>query len=233
MKKTIQIVFLIFVICSMNGYAQTILLKVDQGKDSTFNKGPNTEKFTHFFLKFGFALPPDQEQSRVVFENSVYTSFGLRVKYKISKLYSMGWELQSEFSDWKIKQNKSKTFPDTLTYWSVQRFDVGTFAVSYFNRFNFDPKRGNTLGTFFDIGIMGKYDYSMVQVDKRDVSVGDATTRTDNLTYTNKLQSDLFARIGKGRVSLWTAYRITDLFKSSFGFKELPRAVAGIEVGLY
>ncbi len=233
MKNKIQLLIVILTFCSMNGYGQTVLLKVDQEKENIYNRGPNTEKFSLFFLKFGFALPPDQEQSRVVFENSVYMSFGFRKKYKLSKFYSMGWDLQSEFSDWKIKQVKSKTFPDTLTSWDVQRFDVGAFAISYFNRFNFDPKRGNTMGAFLDIGIIGKYNYSMVQIEKREVKIGDATTSTNNLAYTNKFQSDVFFRAGKGRVSLWAAYRITDLFKPSFGFKELPRTVAGIEVGLY
>ena len=232
MKKT-PIIFIVLLFCiSIGVKSQTVLLNVDRENEPEYNKGPNTTNYTHALFDFGFVIPPDNSGSRITFGKSVSISFGVRSKYKISRLYAMGWELHSGFCDYKLKQQTGKTFPDTLLV-DVQRFDVANITWAYFNRFNFDVARGNIIGHYLDIGIRGKYNYSMEEVIKQEVAHGNATIKIDNLEYTNKWQAEVFASIGSGRYSLWIARRLSKMFKSEFGYSELPNTTIGIEIGLF
>ena len=212
--------------------SQTVLLNVDRENEPAYNKGPNTANYSHALFDFGFVLPPDNSGSRIIFGKSVSVSFGVRSKYKISRLYSMGWELHTGYCDYKLKQQIGKTFPDTILV-DVQRFDVANLSLGYFNRFNFDVARGNTIGHYIDIGFRGKYNYSIQEVVKQKVAHGNATTKIDNLKYTNKLQAEIFASIGSGRYSLWIARRLSNIFKTEFGYSELPNTTIGLEIGLF
>lgn len=232
MKHTPIIFFILLFCLSVAVKSQTVLLNIDRENEPAYNKGPNTINYAHALFDFGFVLPPDYPGSRVTFGNSVCFSFGLRSKYKISRFYSMGWEFHTGFCDYNLKQQTGKTFPDTQLV-DVQRFDVANFTLGYFNRFNFDVSRGNIIGHFLDIGIRGKYNYSMEEVNKQKVVHGNATTKIDHLKYANKLHAELFARIGSGRYSLWIAKRLSKMFKPEFGYSELPNTTIGIEIALF
>lgn len=231
MKKILSIFFFSVLLCtSLRG--QTVLLNVDREHEKVPDGGPNTEKFVYGYFSFGFAAPPDQAGSRVVFENSINTALGLRKKFRISGFYSLGWEASISFSDWKMKQTDGKTYPDTIKE-DVQRFDVTDFSMGFFNRFNFDVHRGNNLGSYLDLGVTGKWAFAMTEVHKQDSPRGKATTRIDELNYTNVFQANFFARLGSGRWALWAAYRPTNFFIKKANYNELPRASAGIDIGLF
>lgn len=231
MKATLSI-FLFTVLLCTGLRGQTVLLNVEREHKKVPDGGPNTKKFVYGFVGFGFALPPDEAGSRVVFENSINASLGIRKKFRIGGFYSLGWEASVNFADWKMKQADGKTFPDTLRE-DVQRFDVTDFGMGFFNRFNFDVHRGNTLGSYLDLGITGRWSFAMTEVHKSDSPRGKATTRIDDLNYTNIFQANFFARLGSGHWSFWAAYRPTNFFSKKNKYNELPRASAGIDIGLY
>jgi hypothetical protein len=232
MKRVKIFFFFIFVIGGNVLFAQTVILNVDRENTKTPAGGPNTAGYTHGYLALGFALPPDEAGSRVVFGSSANFSFGLRHKYKISGFYSLGWDMVFDFSEWKIKQEAGKTFPDTIIQ-DEQHFSTSDFGIGFYNRFNFDPNRGNTMGHYLDLGINGKWDFSNVETLKQDHPRGKATIDIDELKYPNVWQANVFARIGSGRWVLWASYRLTNLFKSNYQYNELPRLSAGVEVGLF
>lgn len=231
MKKHSHLFFLILFLCSLSAGAQTVLLNYDKATEPKYDKGPNQKKFTQGLIKIGFVLPVSDRQE-IIAGNSVSWGFGLRKKFKISPLYSLGWEFQMDLTTYKIKRETG-----ALSLFGTpiedRRFDVSAVSLGQFNRFNFDVNRGNFMGTFLDLGVTGKYCLSMSEVYKYDTGYGTARTEVDDLDYVKKLQAEVFARFGYSHISLWASYRFTDLFKSKFQMQELPQVILGLEFGLY
>jgi hypothetical protein len=108
-----------------------------------------------------------------------------------------------------------------------------SFALGYFNRFNFDPSRGNYIGKYFDIGISGEWDISISSFTEDKFDHTTISTRTRSLPYTNNLNASLHGRLGMGHIAIYSSYRIGNLFKESYSYPELPRLIIGIELGIY
>ena len=231
MKKLTQILFLIFILNAVSARAQTVLLNYDRALEKKYDKGPNQEKFTQGLIKFGFVLPVSDRQE-IIAGNSVSWGFGLRKKFKISPLYSLGWEFQIDFTNYKLKRA-----PGALSLYGTpiedRRFDMSAVSLGQFNRFNFDVNRGNFMGTYLDLGVTGKYCLSMSEVYKYETGYGTARTEVDDLDYVKKIQAEVFARFGYSHISLWASYRFTDLFKSKYQMQEMPQVILGLEIGLY
>jgi len=106
--------------------------------------------------------------------------------------------------------------------------------MGVYNRFNFDPHRGNFLGTYADVGITAEWDFT-VRTVTRDVLPGDEKIKliAKHFDYVNAFSSRIFLRAGKNKVVAYGAYRFTDHFKSSSGIPELPRLIAGIELNIF
>ncbi len=227
---------LLFVIAlffySLQNSAQTVLLNVDRTNERVYDRGPNQKKFTQAFIKFGFVIPPDEEGARIKYGGSVSCGFGVRKKFKVSSLYSLGWEIQIEFTDYKLKQDSTKIF-SAGKYYDTQRIDVTSLGVGVFNRLNLDPQRGNYMGYYLDLGLTGRAAFSTKEVYKYNVGYGDATVKVNHLNYANYFHADAFVRMGLSRLSVWATYRISNLFKEKAKLPELPRIIVGIELGLY
>jgi hypothetical protein len=232
MKKAPIITTILFFFAFVQIKAQTVLLQVDKANEPKYDRGQNQKKFTYGIFKLGFVTPPSGKNAEVAYGSSVDIGFGVRKKYKIGAVYSLGWELGADYTDYKIRQNLSKAYVPGIIYES-QRFDISTVSLGFYNRFNFDPHRGNFMGSFFDLGITGYYSYSFREIYKYDTNHGRATTEVGSLDYVNHFHSALIARLGYSRLSLWASYRITDFFKPAINYPELPPITAGIEIGLY
>src|SRR5205085_8212921 len=108
------------------------------------------------------------------------------------------------------------------------------FGLGFFNRFNFDPHRGNFIGTYIDIGAIGYWDYSVKEISKNKLPDGSISrTSVKDLDYTNDFSAKIYSRVGFSHFALYGSYRITDLFKTSSDFPDLPRMLFGFEFGLY
>lgn len=226
------IFIIILLLAAMRCEAQTVLLKYDRETEPAYNKGPNQKKFVQGMMKVGFVMPPDNDESDVLYGGSVNLGIGIRKKFKVSGLYSLGWQMELEYTDYKFKKNDSVLSPAGTSI-DTKRFDVSSISAGFFNRFNFDPHRGNHLGTYFDLGINAIYAYALTEVYKYETGYGEATTKVGALDYANGFQSDLTMRIGYSKISLYAKYRLTDYFKSDSNRAEVPRVVAGLELGLY
>lgn len=232
MKKARYILLAIILFVVYQSNAQTVLLNYDSKTEPSYNRGPNQKKFTQGYLIVGFITPPDQDGANLVYGSSATYGFGIRKKFKVSPVYSLGWDLKFDFTYYKIKQTANKKFSPGTTYDS-QRLDVSSVSLGLFNRFNFDPHRGNFMGTYFDIAADVRYAYSILEIFKYKTTVGDVRTELSNLNYVKNLHSDLIARFGYSRICLWSSYRFTDLFKPQYNLPEMPRLTIGLELGLY
>ena len=233
-SKTITTFFLFGLTGLFESRAQTVILSVDRSRDSIpGQRGPNLKKFSHVFFNFGFVAGADKPGERINYGTSIEYGFGVRKKYKISPVYSLGWELGLKGKVFKLKQEKGKTFPDTLLN-DVERMDYESITISFFHRFNFDPARGNFMGTFLDLGIRGGWNYQIAHVVKNTLPDGsEIKSQITNLPYINHLDCEVFARIGRSHFALYASYRLTKLFKPSYAFPELPALTAGLELAIF
>jgi hypothetical protein len=222
--------FVLILFTSFYCKGQTVLLNYDETKADKYERGPNQKKFVQGFVKFGMVTPPDQDNAKIKFGTSVNVGFGVRKKFKVSSIYSLGWQIEIDYTDYKFKKDPALLSPTGSTI-DTRRFDVYSLRLGFFNRINFDPNRGNFLGTYLDLGIDGAYAYNIKEVYKYSTGYGKAVTKIDDLDYVNAIQSEVFAKLGYSKFNLWVKYRYTDLLKSNSGKPELPRITAGFELG--
>ncbi len=234
MKKIIGLFFIYFMLNLYASQAQTMILQVDRATDSIpSTHGPNKEKFIHFFMFVGFAAGADEAGARIKYFASDEFGLGVRWKYKISNIYSIGFEWQADYFEYKIDQKKGKILPDTILN-DVERMDYSALKLGFYNRFNFNPKRGNYLGNYLDIGIRSEWDYVISHIIKNDLFDGSSIKSSiSSLPYVNKINYSVFGRIGLNKVLFYASYRLSDLFKSKYNYPELPRLTAGIELGIF
>ena len=224
---------LLLVIVSLSSTAQTILLSVDNTSEKAIEVGPNLKRHNQLFFRFGFIEGKDKPGARIIFGKSTDFAFGFRKRYKISSLYSLGFETELQARNYKFKQTVEKTFPDTIISKS-QSLNYVNLGLGFFNRFNFDPHRGNFLGTFLDIGIVGSWHFSTHEFSENKLSNGTTETKMiGDLAYVKKLSASVYTRIGFSHVSIFSSYRLTELFKETNKYPDLPRLVLGIELSAF
>jgi hypothetical protein len=214
-------------------FSQTVLLKADQAQDTlTGTYGQNLKHFSHGVLALGLVFGESGKEMPLKGGSSYEFRFGMRTKRKVTPVYSYGYDFFYRAVSYYIEQNEEKKFPDTLEH-KDQKFNYFSFGFGVYNRFNLDPHRGNFLGTYIDAGITAEWDFTVRTVTHDEVSGEKIRVVTKSLDYVNYFSSRAFVRAGRSRVAAYGSYRITDHFKSSSGFPELPRFMAGIEMNIY
>ena len=232
-KHILIILFLISFSCRVR--SQTVLLNVDHADEKKFTTeevGQNLKRFNQGLIRLAGIIPPEKPGARVVYGTSMDLAAGFRKKYKFSGAYSLGWEAEIGYKSYNIKQDAYKQVLGTDLS-KKERFNISTIGIGFYNRINFDPQRGNFIGTYLDLVIKGEYAiFERVLFNKlSDGSNGKLIL--SHLPYTRPFQSELMARFGRGHFALTASYRISKLFKALSGYPELPAMTAGFEFGLY
>ena len=213
--------------------AQTMLLHVDRAVDSLPQRtGPNLSRFSHLYVQAGFVAGPDEAGARIKYGNSMDFAIGFRKKYKLGSLYSFGWELELRGMNYRLVQDSGKVVPNNFLN-DRERLSLSVVQLGVYQRINFDPLRGNHMGTYLDLGVSAGYQVLQNNVRNKlpDGSVVNASIT--KVPYDNNFGAMLNARIGRGHVALYGSWRLTDVFKSSYDFPELPRLTVGLEIGLF
>jgi hypothetical protein len=233
-KKTIGLLFLFSIGFVDSGAAQTMILEVSRSADTIPTKrGPNLQKFSHGYINFGFIAGADEPGAKIIYGPSVEFGAGARKKYKISPLFSLGWELGANEKIFKLKQENGKSTPDSAIN-DVERMDYTSAYISFYNRINFDTHRGNYMGTFLDLGINGEWDFSISHIIKNTLPDGSKiTSQITGLPFVNNINYQVFARLGKSHLSWYVAYRLSKLFKPIYHDPELPALSTGIDLGIF
>ena len=197
-------------------------------------RGQNLKKFSHAYFRLGFLASKDNAGARIIYGNSVNLGLGVRKKYKISPIYSIGVDAELQYTDYKLKQINGKILPDTVINNISGRLDYSSLGLGFFNRFNVDPNRGNFIGSFIDLGMMGEFHFSIRSISKNkmpDETILKSVVK--NLQYTNNTSVKIFARLGLGHFSIYGSYRLTYQFVTSSIYPELPRFILGMELGMF
>ncbi|MBN2612059.1 MAG: hypothetical protein JXB00_10930 [Bacteroidales bacterium] len=235
--------FSLFMIMAINLslYSQKILLEKDVTKAYKNIKGQNTKSFGHLFVNYGLIIDPsDGSDIEIKMPNSRLGAFGYRHKFKVSGFYSFGFELGMRFSHYQIKQTEDKVFPNPVIH-DKEKIKIYSGSLGLYNRFNFG-KRGNSIGKYIDLGGYASYNFNRVHYTTDDVSDEVApgadvyakkrVVKNSGLEYIEPFDLGLFGRAGINNFAVIVNYRLTDLFKSSYNWSELPALSIGIELGL-
>lgn len=220
-------------------FSQNMIM--DEKPDSLYNIskwGKNRVNFIHFYGSYGLVAGAAEGNAYdVKYGLSREWKFGIRYKLRICNFYAMGFDFAIAQSRFRFAQNSSNTFPDTVMH-DQEYLGLSTLGLDYYNRFNFG-KRGDVVGKYLDLGVYATYAFSTYHrfVDKLTTPyLGSSKTNTKlyDLDYINDIQWGFKARIGYDRFALWGTYRMSDWFnsKTPSGI-ELPRAMVGIEMGLF
>jgi hypothetical protein len=237
LKHKIFILILLFTVSFLN--AQTVLLEQNVKKD-TIKKtvGPNLKHFVHFYGGISFATSPSEADSiKINYGLSNNVSIGVRYKRKFSKVYALGYNVCFSANANNIKQNKYKRFIDDSIH-KQEKLLLTSISIELFNRFNFG-KRGNTIGKFIDLGAYGNLVARSTLYVKDEVKINGQNKTTPIETSTRKLYFiepfgyGVSMRFGINRYVITADYRLSNMFKKSSGFQDLPRLYVGLQIGFF
>jgi hypothetical protein len=232
MKKLALLIAIVALNLTLN--AQTVVMKQNVLADSAKSHfGPNQRNYVNTFISFGFVLGPSENAgSAVNYGISNHFDIGIRYKLKLCNHYALGTEVSYNMHSYNLKQEKEKTFPDTLVH-KKESYTDNAFELGIFQRINYG-RRGNYMGNYIDMGAYGSYVFSAVNFTKDKLDNGNVVrTKISHLNYYEPLGYGFFARLGFNRYVIYAKYRMTDVFVKSCSYPELPRFVAGIQIGLH
>jgi len=224
---------ILLTLLSLTGFTQTVLMHQDVNDTVLGKHGPNLRNFSHFYVGFGFiAGKPDSAGSAIKYGRSVDWMLGYRYKFRISNFFAIGYDIDFNSYTYALKQSAGKTLPnDTLHNKEQMNFD--DLGLAGYMRFNYG-RRGNRVGNFIDIGAFGDWSFASDHFTKDKKQNGNIVkTTVSRLKYINNTNYGFTARVGFGRYVFFANYRLSDLFKTSYHYAELPRITAGIQLVLH
>lgn len=230
MKK----IFTIFLLSlSIGAFSQAVLLEQDVKADTIRpTKGPNLKHFYQGYFGIGIPVFTNEDLNYTKFGTTSAVDFGMRYKRKLASHFAVGADLGLNLAAYKIKQDNGKTVPDTIIN-SREKFQINSLTGSVYFRVNVG-RRGNHLGNYLDVGAFGGWNlakkHRTINTNEQDEKV---KVITSHLKYMEDFSYGILARIGSNRYALTASYRLSDLFKSTSLFPELPRLTAGVEVGIF
>jgi len=227
------ILAIIFFSLSIGAFSQDILLQQNVKADTVRpTRGPNLKNFLQGYVGLGFPLHTNEELSYTRPGVSTCFDLGMRYKRRFTNYLAMGLDLGINSTSYKIKQNGSKTVPDTLIN-EKEKIQINTAESAAWLRINVG-RRGNAIGNYLDMGAYGGWNFQKKHKTTNKNGDGEKVkVLTSNLKYVGNFSYGLLARIGVNRFSLTARYRVSDIFNSSYAMPELPRLTVGIEVGLF
>ncbi len=215
-------------------FSQDVVFNENVNSDSVIEThGPNLKYFKHPYIAFGFAaMQSENKSSDVNLGLSSNFIFGYRMKLKISNFYAIGYDLAYNLSWYNMSQTKNKLTPDSIIN-DKERLSFHNLELGVYNRFNFG-KRGNIIGKFIDLGAYADWTFLCSNFTKNKNEEGIIIkSKKTHLKYYEPINYGVLARLGINRYVLYANYRLSDLFKSSYNYAELPRLTVGLQIGLH
>jgi len=230
MKKRLSILLLTIVSAL---HAQEVLLERDPAADTTQETyGPNRRNFVQGFIGGGTVVGPKNTGARLKPLGNYNLVYGLRYKLRFSDYYAIGFEGSVSNLTCNMRQEAGKFLPDTVMH-KKQRLNWMFLNIGFFNRINFS-KRGNIIGNYIDLGIMGSYCPSFVHFTMDRTDDGRTLrTRERGLDYFTIYNYAVFARVGFNRTAIMASYRMSSLFKSQYAYPNIAPVSITVEISMY
>ncbi len=231
----------IFLLLGLPAIAQTELMSVDLGRDTIEaedNTGPNRRFYVQNFVMGGLSIDQPEGDVKLRPLGGSAVAFGIRYKLKLTGLLALGAEISYQYNGYRINQDTQYLWPDSVFYPDAgavsnrrERIGFGNLQGGAFLRVNFDPKRGDNLGVFMDLGGWGGYNILSQYIAKKETSLGKREIKYSGLNDIERLHYGVMGRLGYNKVSVGAQYRLTDWFDEATDYPLLPRLLATLEVG--
>ena len=236
-KRLFSTVLVVFLFSYFTVYAQKPILS-EYPEDLYVKNIWGNNRLHNLSVNIGFGsyiIIFEAEELKVYPVRSNSSHVGLRYKLRFCNFYAWGLDLNWNTSNYSIKQNSNNIFPDTLTH-HKENFNFHNIGLGYYNRFNFDVKRGNIIGKYLDIGIWGNWRFSAQHtfVDNFETPQHGAyksRTQLSELNYLTDFHWGVNARLGINSFVIFANYRMSDLLNSKYNFEPTP-LVIGIEIDI-
>ncbi|MBU0764418.1 MAG: PorT family protein [Bacteroidetes bacterium] len=237
MKNILFPVLLVLLITGV--YSQTVLLEKDVRADSVQSKwGPNRSNYINIYFGFGFfADPPVSDSAEIIYGKSNSYALSVRYKKKICEFWAVGLGLYYNAINYSLKQSIYKVIPNKFIH-DKEQMNVQYIGMELYERLNF-KRRGDIIGVYVDAGLYAglriySWNKSVDKFKNRELSGAKKMEITyKKLTYLEKFEYGITARMGINRVALYGTYRLSNLFTDDYTqYPELPRLTIGVEVAL-
>jgi len=232
MKKIATGTLFMICICAY-AYPQKIVFSQDVKSDTVRpTKGPNLKNYTHLYVGLGFPIFTNEDLNFIKPGSSMIVNYGFRYKRRLNNTFALGFDFSVNWAAYKIKQGSDKSIPDSTKH-DKEKFQVNSLTPAFFARINVG-RRGNKIGNYLDLGGYGSWNWKKAyktsdKLDNNEI----ARITLARLSYMESLSYGLLARIGVNRYVISARYRLSNLFKDSAGYAELPRLSVGLEIGLF
>ena len=192
---------------------RVMLIQTDVDKQyETPKKGANRQQYFWVqFSLFGTNLTFDELDNKQDF--CTYYGLSFNKKYKVNSIISHGYGYGIHRDSYALSNNGLIT-ANRSGLGKGKLIFVG-LNVNYFCRFNFDPKRGNTLGTYLDFAPIGQFNFYQRARFKQ------CTKKKSENILVERHVLGLETRIGRGALSIYGRYK----FRS---YKHTYKTKAGI-----
>lgn len=194
---------------------QTVVIERDQAWDTTRRKfGKNEKNFIAATVGVGFFVDAPTDGAPVEFFNTSKFRGALSYKRKISGLLAFGTDLAFNLAWYRFKQEDGKRQPVSARL-EKEFYIVPDLALQPFLRVNFDPKRGNNLGEYLDLGVGAHVPFLYRYIQRYDDSGSQQEVKASTLKipYFKSTYFTAQARLGFRWIALYGSYRLTDVFR--------------------
>ena len=217
-----------FILLLLPAFSQTPVLSEEVDLNIEKPKfGENRRNYTHFYISLGALFGKAEGDIMEINPwKSLYYDFGFRYKLKLFEYNAVGFQIYFNRYSYRLKYNDNQVAHDK------DRLINNNLGLGLFDRVNFS-KRGDYLGNYLDIGAYGEFAYSRIQWYKQKQSNGEVLeAQLKKLKSVEKLNYGVFANLGFGKKILFFKYRLSDMISDKEKYDEMPRFVAGIQLGI-
>ena len=229
MKKIFFIVSIIAF--SLHLFSQNPVLSEDVDLNIEKPKfGENRKHFTQFYASLGAILGKSEGDILEVNSwKSSYFDFGFRYKLRLFEYNAVGFQIYYNYNTYRLNYETGVGFP--IIVHDKDRIRTSNFGLGIYDRINYG-KRGNYLGKYIDIGAYGETALTRVHYFKQEQANGEVLkAELTKLKALEKLNYGFFANIGFNKYVIFGKYRLSDMITDIDKYDEMPRFVAGIQLG--
>jgi len=228
MKKLILIIIISAI--SLFAFSQQTLFSLatkDFSRKGDF--GPNLKHYVQFSVIIGPIFNDGSPSLKLQKGNASFVESNIRYKRRLNNYFATGFDIFLSARSYELEQYAGKAIPDTNTYLTeyLNSSDLGT---AIYLRLNLNKRRGNYLGDFIDLGIAGSYVVRFSQNTTLKNGNKKISTTTKGFDFYERYFYSAYFRLGFQKQGFIFKYRLSPLFKNSFGIPDLPPMSIGYEI---
>ncbi|MDR2907502.1 MAG: hypothetical protein LBU91_05895 [Bacteroidales bacterium] len=211
-----------FVGLAFTGFSQFVVFRQTDADRAyeTVKYGENRKRYTWVSVNvLGVDIATGEMDAKNRFAG--YLALNYNQKYKLNGTWSYGIGVGVHRQTYRLN---SKGLQDVgHTNWEKGKLNYWGFNANHFWRINFDPKRGNNLGTYLDLGLFGQLNFYHRMV----FSTGDFSQKITPDEYAERFAIGTELRLGRGTSSIYVRHKV---LQGNFNFTKMLTVHSGLEL---